>query len=354
MANYMDQLNLNGNVGEVLGCDFDNTYPGVDLTQKFSSEIAGYSDVGQWIKARIHAGNFSKIHNMDYIPITCTNGTKLNARIAGINTYKGYGDKTVGNHIDFITATLWPTSFKMNLKNFNNGLSPNETLTGDGSSTEFTLTKPFPSISEIKIAGKATTEYTYDPETHKITFNSAPASGAAIAVSSEARACPWLVSNGYHFLNSLKGMVPNGTGNNPDMAEVDYTEEGVYHFLPDWLKNVIVEKRLYIPQRYSDTAIQVEDTAGSWQNIGKLWLPTEYEVMGCGVGDQSRFSMIGCVQYPIFAHSMNRNFGRLACWSMSTFGGISTTFVLFGYTGLCNYYLASTDYRGPVCFRISA
>ena len=178
MANYVDQINLNGNVGDIKGCGDDRYYPGVDLTTQFASEIAGYSDPWAWIKARISAGDFSKLHVADYIPVTCTNGTKFNARIAGINTYKGYGDTAVGNHIDFISASVWPTTFKMNLKNFNNGLDA---------------------------------DHQY----------------------------PWLSSNGYHFLNSLAGNVPNGTGNLPETEAVDYTAGGVYFFLPDALKNVI-------------------------------------------------------------------------------------------------------------------
>ena len=129
MSNFCDQVNLDGEKRDIIGCGSDNTYPGVDLTEKFAAEISGYADAGAWIRARIRAGNFSGLHVMDYIPITCTNGNKFNARIGGINTYKGYGDSAVGNHIDFISATLWPQTFKMNLKNFNNGLSPDETLT---------------------------------------------------------------------------------------------------------------------------------------------------------------------------------------------------------------------------------
>ena len=52
---------------------------------------------------------------------------------------------------------------------------------------EGTLTNPFPSITEVKIAGTATTAYTYDAETHTITFNDAPADGAAIAVTCNRR-----------------------------------------------------------------------------------------------------------------------------------------------------------------------
>ena len=292
MANYVDRINLNGNVGDIKGCGDDRYYPGVDLTTQFASEIAGYSDPWAWIKARIRAGDFSKLHVADYIPVTCTNGTKFNARIAGINTYKGYGDTAVGNHIDFISASVWPTTFKMNLKNFNNGLDA---------------------------------DHQY----------------------------PWLSSNGYHFLNSLAGNVPNGTGNLPETEAVDYTAGGVYFFLPDALKNVIVEKRMYIPKRFSASGIQSEDNAGGWENIGKLWLPSEVEVTGAPIWGCNKYGAMGSVQYPLFANNMNRNIGRNLWWTLSATSGNATTFVGVNHTGNVSTTNASTDYRGPVCFRVA-
>ena len=292
MANYVDQINLNGNVGDIKGCGDDRYYPGVDLTTQFASEIAGYSDPWAWIKARIRAGDFSKLHVADYIPVTCTNGTKFNARIAGINTYKGYGDTAVGNHIDFISASVWPTTFKMNLKNFNNGLDA---------------------------------DHQY----------------------------PWLSSNGYHFLNSLAGNVPNGTGNLPETEAVDYTAGGVYFFLPDALKNVIVEKRMYIPKRFSASGIQSEDNAGGWENIGKLWLPSEVEVTGAPIWGCNKYGAMGSVQYPLFAQNMNRNIGRNLWWTLSAASGYATYFVFVANFGSVYNRYASSDYRGPVCFRVS-
>ena len=292
MANYVDQINLNGNVGDIKGCGDDRYYPGVDLTTQFASEIAGYSDPWAWIHARISAGTFSKLHVADYIPVTCTNGTKFNARIAGINTYKGYGDTAVGNHIDFISASLWPTTFKMNLKNFNNGLDA---------------------------------DHQY----------------------------PWLSSNGYHFLNSLAGNVPNGTGNLPETEAVDYTAGGVYFFLPDALKNVIVEKRLYLPKRFSASGIQSEDNAGGWENIGKLWLPSEVEVTGAPIWGCNKYGAMGSVQYPLFAQNMNRMIGRANWWTLSATSGSAAGFVIVTNGGYVSYYSASTDYRGPVCFRVA-
>lgn len=45
----------------------DRLYEGTNLTEKFKDEIANYSDIWQWIKARIKAGSFAGIHVNDYI-----------------------------------------------------------------------------------------------------------------------------------------------------------------------------------------------------------------------------------------------------------------------------------------------
>jgi hypothetical protein len=353
MANYVDQINLNGNVADIIGVSGDRYYPGVDLTEKFASEIANYSDAWAWIRARIRARDFSKIHVADYIPFTCTNNNKLNARVAGINTYKDYGDSAVGNHIDFISSSLWPTTFKMNQKNFNNGLPDSESLTGDGSTAAFTLTNYYPSLTSVKINGTATTAYTYDAATQTITFTEAPASGASIVVTCDNQAYPWLVSNGYHFLNSLAGKVPDGTGNKPALVDVDYTEGGVYNYLPTELKNVIVEKRMYLPKRFSASGIQSEDTAGGWVNAGKLWLPTEMEVTGAPIWGCNKYGAMGSVQYPLFANNMNRNIGRSNWWTLSASAGNTTLFVLVTSLGIVANGSATSDNRGPVCFRVA-
>ena len=294
MSNYVDQVNLNGNVADIVGVNGDGYYPGENLVSKFASEIANYTDEWAWIKARIQAGNFSKMHVGDYIPVTCSNSpaTTFNARIAGINTYKNYGDTAVSNHIDFISNIVWPTTFKMNLVNFNNGLDADH---------------PY----------------------------------------------PWLSSNGYHFLNSLSGNVPNGTGNLPATEAVDYTSGGVYYYLPTKLKNVIVQKRIYLPKRFSASGIQSNDTDGGWENIGKLWLPSEMEVAGCAVWGNTGRGNMGFVQYPLFANNMNRNIGRYTWCTLSATAGNSSSFVSVAGNGIVSTSYASGDARGPVCFRVA-
>lgn len=282
-------------------------YDGVDLTLKFATEIAAspYSgDPWPWIKARIQAANFIGIHVNDYIPFTTTNSVALKACVGGINTYKGYGDVAVGNHIDFICRELWPTRKPFNPVSYNNG-----TKFGDAEATEY----------------------------------------------------PWLASDLYLFLNSLSGTVASDTtvGGGTGTA-VDYTQGGVYYYLPANLKNVINEKRAYLPKRYSESGLLSDDNAGGWANIGKLWLPSEWEVYGGPVwGGRDGYATRGnCVQYPIFANNMNRVKNRSGSrdhwWVLSAYSGNNTSWCAVANNGAADYYTTSNaNITAPVCFRIS-
>ena len=285
---------------EILSQELNGTYEGTDLTVKFASEIAASPYNGNpwaWIKARTTAGNFTGIHIGDYIPFTTTNNVTLNAQIAGINTYKNYGDTAVGNHIDWICKELWPTSHPVNKVNYNNGTA--------------------------------------------------------------AQNHAWLASDLYLYLNSLAGTVPSqavvGGG---EGTAVDYTADGVYYYLPTQLKNVIIEKRFQLPKRYSASELLSDDNNRGWVDIGKLWLPDECEVYGMPVwGGKGGYSLGGSgLHYPLFAGNMNRlkfkNGNRASWWLLSPSSGGSVGWCYLGSSSNCDYRVAShSTVSAPVCFR---
>lgn len=352
-----------GDQGFFLGMNTDQCYPGMDLSLKFAEEIKGYTSVWKWIQARIKAGNFYGIHVGDYIPFNCSNSakTRIVAVVAGIDTYYKYGDQQVGHHIDFISKDLWPTYIQYNLANFNNGLIPVEKLSGDGSKTEFVLTKQMDSIDNIIVGSDQVTGYTYDASTFTVTFDEAPAAGTNnITVTGKGDKHPWLCSHLYAFLNSLKMQVPNGTGKDPAVKQVDYSQGGVYYFLPAELKAVIANKRALLGERYSASGLLNSDNSWSWTNLGNLWVPTEMEVCGAPVWGGNGCPNGGFVQYPIFAHNMNRikglgdGGGRDNWWELTPYSGYSSNFCNVNYNGYAGSYSASgTWLSAPVCFRIS-
>lgn len=275
----------------------NTVYQGVDLTSKFANEIKSYSDEWEWIKARITSGNYSGLRVGDYIPITCNNGYELNAQIAGINTYKGYGDQEVGNHIDFICKELWDDFHVINKVDYNNGNANNPS--------------------------------------------------------------PFLASDLNYFLNSMSGTVPNSESDPSVTIDVDYTTDGVLYYLPDKLKNQITTKRIIMPSRYTAGQVLTNDNSWAWQSTGKLWIPSEVEVAGTSVWGNSGCGMGGFVQYPIFACNMNRVKMRCASkdrcnwWLLSAAADKSTHLSIVDSNG--TYDNASASYTlvaTPVCFRV--
>lgn len=291
--NFAD--NLNGFYFK--GIDMDQTYVGQDLTVKFADEIKGYTDAWAWAKARRNAGNYAGMHVNDYIPITCSNGYVLKAQIAGINTYTGYGDPQVGNHIDFICIELWNDLHAMNKVDYNNGNANSPS--------------------------------------------------------------PFLASDLNYWLNSMSGNVPNSTSDATVTTEVDYTTDGVLYYLPDELKNQIVPKRILLPSRYTAGSVLKSDNTWAWQSTDKLWIPSEVEVYGAPCWGDSGYSTSGFVQYPIFIGNTNRtkkrcsNKDRYGWWLLSASADKSTYFACVGRGGNASRFsAATTTVAVPVCFRI--
>lgn len=254
--------------------DSDRIYEGVDLETKFATEIAGYSDVWAWIKARITAVDYSGLHVGDYIPFSM-GGMAIKAQIAGIDTYYRTGDVEIGHHIDFISKDCNPIPMQWNTTNNNNG--------------------------------------------------------------SAANAAPWMVSNIRSILNSTW-----------------------YSYLPAALQAQIIEKRAYIETRYTSGSTLTDSTGAAWNDIGKLWVPSEFEVFGGIVWGTRGYSQNGSVQYPIFVGNSekrikNQGDGGERCywWLSSVTSGVSTHVCFVGNDGLASYGIASvaTIYV-PVCFRI--
>lgn len=254
--------------------DSDRIYEGVNLETKFAAEIAGYTDVWAWIKARITAADYSGLHVGDYIPFVM-NGNTIKAQIAGIDTYYRANDVVTGHHIDFISKDCYPTPVPWNTTNINNG--------------------------------------------------------------NETNAAPWMVCNLKNVINTTW-----------------------YNSLPAPLKAQIIEKRAYIETRYTSGSTLTDSTEAAWNDIGKLWVPTEGEVYGTVHWGTKGFSSMQNAEYPIFAASWrNRIKGkgdggtRCSWWLLSVYGGLSAAVCSVSSNGLASYSNASlAAVYAPVCFRI--
>lgn len=133
----------------------------------------------------------------------------------------------------------------------------------------------------------------------------------------------------------------------------------LYNYLPAAVKAVISNKRMLMEQRYSASGALTDSTSWGWQDLGLLWVPTEYEVFGSVIWGTKGWSEGQGLQYPIFANSfLNRvkgagnGGGRCGWWLASVGSGYSTGCVGVGNNGDSGYWAASYELHVPVCFRI--
>lgn len=155
---------------------------------------------------------------------------------------------------------------------------------------------------------------------------------------------PWLASELYSVLN--------GTG--------DFQYSGLWDQLPYELQQYIVEKPMKLEQRYYNEYLLAEDNAAGWTNIGKLWLPAEFEVYGSGICNKGRASTgATAVQYPIFVGNCNNrtkrvaNGTRVAWWLLNPVAGSTDYWCCVSNRGNADSTPVTNTYTFPICFRIA-
>ena len=366
LADHTSQLAADA-INHMVATEFSGAYDGVDLTVRFASEIANYTDPWAWVKARIDAENFEGLHVHDYIQVTCSNpgAYVLKMEIVGINTYKGAGGTEIPAHIDWISRDCWPDTVQYNLANYNNGIGLDK-FAGDGATKVFQLTRRevgYPALSSVTVGGTAMTsgtDYTYDGATGVLTFTSAPANAAAIkAVWATPIAVPFMASNVYAYMNSLRMGVPNEAAADPLLTEVDYSAGGIYKFLPAALKAVISNKRTYMAKRYTAGSLLTSSNDYADVAIGPLWLPDEMEIYGTYMFATGTYDKWFSRWYPAFMGGNRKkgagNGGSRSYWWLIPANSGNSTNVCYVYNyGLANNsYASNTSLRVPVGFRIA-
>lgn len=301
---------LDGQIDAVIK-NFDRMYEGVNLETKFATEIAAAGNVYAWLNNRKNAGNFEGIHVGDYFSASLSAGTvagysiaaqTFKCRIVGINTYKSCADTNIGNMLYVISDEVINTAIKWNPTDNNNGTA-----------------------SQNK---------------------------------------PWLASAAYAVLNGVNNYTTNAYGNAAHGANA--SAKGILQLLPSTLQSVLKQKRNLLDNRYSSSGLLTGSTGWDWADMGKLWLPNEVEVYGCGI--RSNLSQTSgfwfpeaglSIQFPWFAnnceHRVKRNSSGARCsWWLSAPASGYTTSVCYVY----GYGIASSDLATyssiflPLCFCI--
>lgn len=302
--------NLDGQLDAYLK-NYDRLYQGVDLEVKFADEISAAGSVYTWLENRKNAGNFSGIHIGDYFHTNITAGTvagyniaaqNFKCRIVGINTYKSCADTNIGNMFYIMSDEVIDTPIKWNPTDNNNGTA--------------------------------------------------------------AQNKPWLASAMYAILNGLNNYTTSAYGNAAHGANA--SAKGILQLLPTALQNVLKQKRNLIDNRYSASGLLTGSTGWDWGDMGKLWLPSEIEVYGCGIRSNLCqtagfwFPEAGLsIQFPWFAnnceHRIKRKSDGVRCsWWLSSVASYNTTGVCSVYIyGIANGNFASNpSIFVPLCFCI--
>ena len=301
---------LDGQIDAVIK-NFDRMYEGVNLETKFATEIAAAGNVYAWLNNRKNAGNFEGIHVGDYFSVSLSAGTvagysiaaqTFKCRIVGINTYKSCADTNIGNMFYVISDEVINTAIKWNPTDNNNGTA-----------------------SQNK---------------------------------------PWLASAAYAVLNGVNNYTTSAYGNAAHGANA--SAKGILQLLPSTLQSVLKQKRNLLDNRYSSSGLLTGSTGWDWTDMGKLWLPNEVEVYGCGI--RSNLSQTSgfwfpeaglSIQFPWFAnnceHRVKRNSSGARCsWWLSAPASHTTTNVCYVTSGGTASSHGATDSSIflPLCFCI--
>lgn len=139
--------------------------------------------------------------------------------------------------------------------------------------------------------------------------------------------------------------------------------EGVYSKLPSDVKECIIEKYAQLESRYSSISQLNDDDGKEWVFAGKLWFPTEIEILGTPYRSDINMAHVsggGCnCQYPIFQgnmkHIIKNNIisgNRASYWTISAGRNTSTRFCYINFRGYPDLVDSDNTRNVLLCFRI--
>ena len=106
--------------------------------------------------------------------------------------------------------------------------------------------------------------------------------------------------------------------------------------LPEGLTKYLLTQRVLLEERYSASGALNDSNSWSWQDIGKVWSPSEMEVYGCPVWGTKGYSVGFDCQWDLFRDTAHRiNGTRCTWWLRSVMGGSSSHVCCVRSDGLC-------------------
>ena len=293
----------------------DRLYKGVNLADKFADEISkasGTTDEQKrwnWIKGRIDKHDWTGLHVGDYLKLK----VKAVKDVDGANA----GTEQVEEH-------------------------------------------------EMQIAGIDTCYNTGGDETHgtNSTTGLVPIPHHIDFISRDLLNTPvqWNLASQNYNSGTGDGKQDDATDQPYLCSHVNsYLTEKVLPTIDAEVSKLFTDKAQILERRAKAEQPLTDSTSHHWYRLGKLWLPTEYEVYGTGVFGTLPWSATQVAQYPIFAGSGTtriKNIGpggtRGGWWLACAMGGSSTAACIVAHGGgAASHVVTDTGVRVPVCFRIA-
>ena len=118
--------------------------------------------------------------------------------------------------------------------------------------------------------------------------------------------------------------------------------------LPEGLTKYLLTQRVLLEERYSASGALSDSNIWSWQDIGKVWSPSEMEVYGCPVWGTKGYSVGFDCQFDLFRDTAHRlNGTRYDWWLRSVMGGSSSNVCCVGGYGTATCPSAATTWVRP-------
>ena len=118
--------------------------------------------------------------------------------------------------------------------------------------------------------------------------------------------------------------------------------------LPEGLTKYLLTQRVLLEERYSTSGALSDSNSWSWQDIGKVWSPSEMEVYGCPVWGTKGYSVGFDCQFDLFRDTAHRlNGTRCGWWLRSVVGGSSSDVCDVGGNGTATCTSAADTWVRP-------
>ncbi len=170
------------------------------------------------------------------------------------------------------------------------------------------------------------------------------------------------------LLDTFKSEWDDNNSNNGDGSyKQPYANSQLFHFLTDKVKmlpsdlqSVIGRKTILLETRYSAAGSLNSANGAEWADIGKLWIPTEYEVFGYISKGTNPYSAGLMIQYPLFINNTKYRLKKSLddnqyhdWWLNTTCSGNTTQSCSVSVQGRPDSLPVQWKAYAPICFTIS-